>query len=980
MPGLVRKLLICAAVDGLLLQPSSSKGQTTSTPSIKISYNTNVITPSLSNGPEDKSDTSLEAHGIVGLLKLASTSYLISISQRKEVAQIRGKSIYVITDVALIPLSSQRDAEHAIDRARKPSKQGGAGETVDSDVEDDAGSSTAADEDPHESDNSPATPPPEPEKNRPPSSPLKKGPSIIQDVIGNKGRYGRFADRWFSKGGWTTDRKRSMGVRSEEDLAQEQAGQEGKVLPIDDEARSPIPQPGVQPEEEESSNKERNATSKEQKSTKLSTEESAMSHLTPRIIKTTKLFFSAKSFFFSYDYDLSRSLSRQENSSTSVPLFKKFDPLFLWNHSLIAPITEAGQYNFALPIIQGFVGQRAFTIESSKGPQNDSIVATTQKHEDVVDVLGQEEAKPTTKDEDQSLQTESQRHDFLITLISRRSVKRAGLRYLRRGVDDQGNVANSVETEQLLSDPSWNTSNKTFSFVQTRGSIPLFFSQTPYSFKPAPVQYGSESVNQTAFKKHFALVAERYGDVQVASLVDKHGTEAKIGESYEHHAQMMNNTAESDKKQIGFEWFDFHSECRGMKFENVSVLMDTLKAPLSSHGWSVQQDDNAIRTQKGILRTNCMDCLDRTNVVQSAVAGYTFQAQLSELGLKIDLQTDPKTSWFNTLWADNGDAISKQYAGTAALKGDFTRTRKRNWTGALSDFSLTLNRYYNNIFGDYFLQTCIDYYLGNAGPGVFDDFEADMSNKDYALDMRQVRQNAIDTCVKIVLADPQEDLVAGWTLSCPQQANTLRTLPFEECVLLLTDAALYYCRFDWNTEKVGSFERVDLQEIESLNYGAYITSTLGPTHLDDKKNVGFVVRYKPHGEALVRTNTRSMQNEKTAENAEEGKKDVKVKPSESRVLAFKALPPSAAAARSESPEPVGMSEFEQVKHVCEEIRRAAVAVVARDTAGVEEIAGGKNEGEELQVEEKDVISVADAKKSTGLLETLGYGFKKLIWS
>jgi hypothetical protein len=100
-----------------------------------------------------------------------------------------------------------------------------------------------------------------------------------------------------------------------------------------------------------------------------------------------------------------------------------------------------------------------------------------------------------------------------------------------------------------------------------------------------------------------------------------------------------------------------------------------------------------------------MDCLDRTNVVQSAVAGWALSAQLAELNLTIDLQKDISTQWFNVLWADNGDAISRQYAGTSALKGDFTRTRKRNWVGALSDFSLTLNRYYNNVFGDYFLQT-----------------------------------------------------------------------------------------------------------------------------------------------------------------------------------------------------------------------------------------------------------------------------------
>lgn len=39
---------------------------------------------------------------------------------------------------------------------------------------------------------------------------------------------------------------------------------------------------------------------------------------------------------------------------------------------------------------------------------------------------------------------------FEFTLISRRSRDRSGLRYQRRGIDEQGNTANFVETEQLL--------------------------------------------------------------------------------------------------------------------------------------------------------------------------------------------------------------------------------------------------------------------------------------------------------------------------------------------------------------------------------------------------------------------------------------------------------------------------------------------------------------------------------------------------
>ena len=37
--------------------------------------------------------------------------------------------------------------------------------------------------------------------------------------------------------------------------------------------------------------------------------------------------------------------------------------------------------------------------------------------------------------------------------------------------------------------------------------------------------------------------------------------------------------------------------------------------------------------QKGVFRTNCMDCLDRTNVVQSVIARQLLLGWLNKLGM-----------------------------------------------------------------------------------------------------------------------------------------------------------------------------------------------------------------------------------------------------------------------------------------------------------------------------------------------------------
>jgi hypothetical protein len=62
-----------------------------------------------------------------------------------------------------------------------------------------------------------------------------------------------------------------------------------------------------------------------------------------------------------------------------------------------------------------------------------------------------------------------------LLLISRRSRHRQGTRFFRRGIDFESDVANFVETEQLL----LHRDGRLVSLVQVRGSIPVFWSQLP---------------------------------------------------------------------------------------------------------------------------------------------------------------------------------------------------------------------------------------------------------------------------------------------------------------------------------------------------------------------------------------------------------------------------------------------------------------------------------------------------------------------
>lgn len=74
MPGIARKIVICAAVDGLIIQPLSSKGQRPFQPvaikyddgSVSLASRDQVVDP-----PSDGS--SFEAFGIIGEIAVAFT-------------------------------------------------------------------------------------------------------------------------------------------------------------------------------------------------------------------------------------------------------------------------------------------------------------------------------------------------------------------------------------------------------------------------------------------------------------------------------------------------------------------------------------------------------------------------------------------------------------------------------------------------------------------------------------------------------------------------------------------------------------------------------------------------------------------------------------------------------------------------------------------------------------------------------------------
>ncbi|VDK69653.1 unnamed protein product [Onchocerca ochengi] len=238
-----------------------------------------------------------------------------------------------------------------------------------------------------------------------------------------------------------------------------------------------------------------------------------------------------------------------------------------------------------------------------------------------------------------------------IALISRLSYERVGTRFNVRGVDDDGHVANFVETEQIIT-----LGTDEISFVQIRGSVPLFWEQPGINVGSHKVKLRAFEASSPAFNRHFRALKEEYGEVTVVNLLGSKEGETLLSKAYEAHYRNSRYVAD-------YITFDYHEEKR-----NCMKLMDRLKPKIIKSMFYRQQNGNVLCNQNGIIRVNCLDCLDRTNAVQTLVGFQVLAVQLESL--KVDKKYFSRfEEHLKDIWQRNGDSCSVIYAGTGALEG-----------------------------------------------------------------------------------------------------------------------------------------------------------------------------------------------------------------------------------------------------------------------------------------------------------------------
>jgi hypothetical protein len=455
-----------------------------------------------------------------------------------------------------------------------------------------------------------------------------------------------------------------------------------------------------------------------------------------------KTFIKSGPMYFSYSFDLTNAFQRQAQMDPSQPLWKRADDRFFWNKFVQSELIDfrtsgsrqshgqqPGADPYILPVIFGMLEIRTTRLKST----------------------------PLT-----------------IVLITRRSRHRAGTRYFSRGIDEEGHVSNFNETEQIviLNDSTSGMGGfaggggmqngkiggsdgkeiQIMSYVQTRGSVPVYWAEVNTLHYTPKLQIRGVETATSAAKAHFDEQIRLYGDNYLVNLVNQKGRERAVKEAYEQMVKLLVSSP-SERKQadqitdekfrtlepqnkrqeydrLHYIYFDFHNETKGLKWHRAQLLLDQLHDALQKQQYFRGVDMPAdvegrleVRNhQTSVVRTNCMDCLDRTNVVQSMLARWTLDRMLTDIGILQrgeSFSDDPAFEFlFRNIWADNADVVSKSYSGTGALKTDFTRTGNRTKAGALQDLSNSITRYAQNNFMDGPKQDGFDLFHGAYLPST----------------------------------------------------------------------------------------------------------------------------------------------------------------------------------------------------------------------------------------------------------------------
>ena len=317
---------------------------------------------------------------------------------------------------------------------------------------------------------------------------------------------------------------------------------------------------------------------------------------------------------------------------------------------------------------------------------------------------------------------------IVISIAARRNRNFAGMRYLKRGIADDGSVANDVETEQIMEEISttWTDRPKISSFIQIRGSIPLYWYQNQRIFYSKPdININLSDIKFEATKRHFASLIERYGrPCIVCNLTRKNEDENKRQETllndwYYSAIKYINKNIENNISKILYYHYDLKNE-RGKKnfykqFYDISGPF-IAKTNLFCFIPNIK-NKFTIYLQNGVVRTNCIDCLDRTNVFQQILGIAVLVIQFRYIGVNENFPENENENIYGVLtelYIKMGHELASQYTGSLAIKQAITdhRNLMDKMCDSFNEIYIAVKRSFINYFIDQYKQNAMNLFLG----------------------------------------------------------------------------------------------------------------------------------------------------------------------------------------------------------------------------------------------------------------------------
>ena len=323
---------------------------------------------------------------------------------------------------------------------------------------------------------------------------------------------------------------------------------------------------------------------------------------------------------------------------------------------------------------------------------------------------------------------------FLVSVIARRNRFYAGTRYLKRGINNDGQVANDVETEQILEEVSTTCSERPSitSYVHIRGSVPIYWHQDQTSILPKPdIKCNFTDIRFDATKRHFYILSKRYGQPSVVCNLtkakEKKPQETLLNEWYLKSVHYINNIDITEEeinngvKKIEYYHYDlkalrknkfFYKEYCGEACRQISKTNMFCFIP-----YILSNNTYLLSLQNGVIRSNCIDCLDRTNVYQQIIGTAVVIIQLRFFGVdskEPENENDEIYGVLTEIYKNMGNVLSNQYAGSEAHKQTIKddRSKVNKIMGKFPEMFNTFKRYFNNSFNDANKQSRINLFLG----------------------------------------------------------------------------------------------------------------------------------------------------------------------------------------------------------------------------------------------------------------------------